>query len=337
MTIAKQETSCMKAIAIIFVLIPHIISNYFPETISGSTYYLSVMGIDAVFVFLFLSGYGLTISFEKSGIRDFWNKRVRGVFFPYWIVTILYFFLFVKAIGPEKLLLNLACVDYVRSIDGTMWYMSFYLLWMIAFYALFKMNVPTWFRIVVLFLIGWWFLEFNGDLFANCGWQFKRNAYSFPAGVLFGFLSVKVLRGKQLKQWWIKAILMAAAAAGFFLLFRQEADNGIRYMHMGLLAILFLHMAFGLLKIRRIVFVLDKIGKSSYILYLLEAKLLNIVSILFPKFTPIGKFSVFAGMCILTTVLTALIPVFMKKLKERWPDWLQAAKALAGKMRKNAV
>lgn len=47
-----------------------------------------VAGIGAA-LFLMCSGYGLEISYEKNGLKDFWRKRLIGVCLPFWIVELV--------------------------------------------------------------------------------------------------------------------------------------------------------------------------------------------------------------------------------------------------------
>lgn len=264
------------------------------------------MGNAAVFLFLFISGYGLVHSFEKNGLNGFWDKRIRTVFYPYWLITIVYALLFIPSLNPQRLWINLLCIDYMRSIDGSMWYMSFYLLWMIVFFLVFRMNVPMAFRIVILFLIGWWFLECGREQFQDCAWQFKRNPYSFPLGILTGIISLRVLKGKDIQQRWIQIPVLIGASICFWLLYREQVDSGIRYTSLGILILFILHLFFRLIRINWMDTVLEMIGQSAFMLYLVEGKLFIVIERLLPQSTLPCRFVVFVCLCLLTVALVTL-------------------------------
>ena len=316
MTIGRDETNRIKGIAIVFVLVPHVISNYFQEEIPGGIYLRTLMGITACFLFLFVSGYGMFQSFEKKGLKEFWDKKIRSVFFPYWIITILYVFMFIPTLGPQKLWTNLLCIDYLRQVDGTMWYMSFYLLWMIAFFVAFKLNIPTWFRIVLLFLVGWWFMMCGLDQFQDCAWQFKRNPFSFPVGILAGWISVRILKGWQIRRWWMKAILLIGACTAFVFLYREEVDTADRYLLLGILFVIILHSFFNLVCFRRLDFFLEKIGESSFMLYLIEGKLFTVVARILPESPSWLRFILFVSFCILIVVLVSVFKLRKKTITQ---------------------
>lgn len=52
----------------------------------GSIQFIAGVGVS---LFLICSGYGLEISYEKNGLKDFWKKRVLKVCIPFWIVELI--------------------------------------------------------------------------------------------------------------------------------------------------------------------------------------------------------------------------------------------------------
>lgn len=78
----RNFTTAIKGFAILTVVWTH----------SGAM--LSVGGIQfiagiGVALFLICSGYGLEISYEKNGLKDFWKKRLLGVCFPFWVIEFI--------------------------------------------------------------------------------------------------------------------------------------------------------------------------------------------------------------------------------------------------------
>ena len=78
MNISGKETNMLKALSALFVLTNHMISwcelesiNIFVSELSGK---LSDLGM---FLFLFISGYGLYKSYIKDNLRGYWDKKNR--------------------------------------------------------------------------------------------------------------------------------------------------------------------------------------------------------------------------------------------------------------------
>ena len=132
--ITKESTLEIKGIAILMVIIGHVSSRY------GSSV-LNYMGAFGVALFLFISGYGLVMSYNKNGLNNFFKKRFINVFIPYVAITtiwIIFDLIKGKIYSLKTYVLLLIGFDYNRTIDETMWYISIILLWYIIFYIIFK-------------------------------------------------------------------------------------------------------------------------------------------------------------------------------------------------------
>ena len=120
----KQDTIAIKAFAILFVLLGH-------------TNYLDSSGAWGVHIFLFLSGYGLEISYQKNGLTDFWRKRFRKVFIPYEAVVLVALpieMLVNKQRGFLNVIVSMTGLDFGYNIDPSMWYISYCFLLYAEFY-----------------------------------------------------------------------------------------------------------------------------------------------------------------------------------------------------------
>ena len=78
----RNYTTAIKGYSILTVVWAH----------SGAM--LSVGGIQfiagiGVALFLMCSGYGVEVSYEKSGLIGFWKKRLLGVCLPFWVVELV--------------------------------------------------------------------------------------------------------------------------------------------------------------------------------------------------------------------------------------------------------
>ena len=84
--ISFNASSALKGLAILLVLICHIGNLY--------TNLFTPLGGVGVAIFLFLSGYGVSASYDKKGIKFFWLKKTIKIFVPfvfvqgvYWIIS----------------------------------------------------------------------------------------------------------------------------------------------------------------------------------------------------------------------------------------------------------
>ena len=79
----RNYTTTLKGISIFMIMLCHM-ACFWP---SGR--FLTPLGGIGVAIFLITSGYGLTESYKKTGLVNFWHKRLLKVYFPYAIVCIL--------------------------------------------------------------------------------------------------------------------------------------------------------------------------------------------------------------------------------------------------------
>lgn len=272
----------MRALAIVLVILGHILGGKFGVIGDRMT---SWMGIGGVHIFLLLSGYGLFMSYRKKGLnaKEYWNSKIKKIFLPYAAVTIFYFvYLYFgdRRVDGGILLENLLCVDYERHMDGTMWYMSFLLIWYIIFFVLFRFRYSTIFKVAGFFLFAYAFhCYWLKDFFSECAWQFRVNAWPFPVGVAIGYIAevcnqhfpkwANILSCKQI-GWGMGFMSLALYICG--------AANLIPLsdFHYGLLLFVIFYQVFSLRGLR--IGIIRWIGSNSYFIYLIEGKLVGIVS-----------------------------------------------------------
>lgn len=90
--------------------------------------YLLHLGGAGVAVFLIVSGYGLSISTSKKGLKGFWSKKFVRVFLPWllvWLIMIL--------LKKEKLF-SYSSLSSLFLLTSTNWYLQYLLLCYLLFY-----------------------------------------------------------------------------------------------------------------------------------------------------------------------------------------------------------
>ena len=320
--ISKQQTIYLKAIAIIMVIGTHIlgsicgITNLYGKYGFPDRYLNNLLGTGGVCLFLVLSGYGTYMSYVENGLcRSFWDKKVRNIYFPYWCATLIWCIILKKNISMIIIVKNLLCVDYERSLDGTMWYMSLLILFYLLFFVIFQIKISDQIKIILLLIGSLCIREYAlSGVFKGCNWQFHNNYLSFWIGVCWAW-GVKKLEkyGRDLKKGEKRIIV------------------GISYMMYiyGCMKIFSFQVLGILFSLGTIFFITvlncseDRefkswrwIGVNSYTLYLLEGKLMDVY-----KMVNISNLVILVVCYILTLwMLTLMFSGLMKVMKKNCFD-----------------
>lgn len=197
------------------------------------------------------------------------------MFVPYAVTTVIYWIFFKRQLGLNVLIKNILCIDYFRNIDGTMWYMSFLLLWYSLFCIVFYFDFPIIFKCVILFGAGYYFMTSSYSFFESCAWQFSVNAFSFPIGVLIGYLHgiLNDLK-KNITVAFRRFIIIFCILCYIFISFHRQDNFGI----LGILLFLILYNIFRLVNGKKIILYGVAIGTVSYPMYLFEGKIMDVLT-----------------------------------------------------------
>lgn len=179
----RNFTTAIKGFAILTVVWAH----------SGAM--LSVGGIQfiagiGVALFLICSGYGLEISNEKNGLKDFWKKRLLGVCLPFWMIEFIGL-LVTGRFTIEKYLMDFA---FIKPATSYGWFMGYIVICYLIFYTVKRFIKDS--KMQTMALLGafaiWFVLE--SVFFANPDIPFlrARQMLSFPVGVLLAMMKEKV-------------------------------------------------------------------------------------------------------------------------------------------------
>lgn len=218
----RDTTDQIRGVAILLIMLGHL-------SATGRFVLSPRAGAWGVTIFLVLSGYGLFRSHTTNGLDDFFRKRFSKVLVPYSIVIAALILIDVFALGmtypPGNVILALSGFDLKASVDGTMWFISFLLLWYIAFYGIFRTVRTDGQRLLALLLVAVALFAVRDAFPAESGAYL--HVLDLPFGVLLGMLAVRHEAqglGWEPLQWWVTSALALALTLSVVFVSRMDAD-----------------------------------------------------------------------------------------------------------------
>jgi peptidoglycan/LPS O-acetylase OafA/YrhL len=191
-----STTNELKGLAILTVIFGHI--GYFLVTGNLFLYPLSTISGVGVDLFLFLSGYGLTVSAIKKSrtIGNFYKDRLLKLLIPLWIVLIasflLDFFVLNKSYPINYIVSSFLGffpkADMYNDINSPLWYFTFILFYYLLFPLVFFKKRP-WLSAIVIYLISYILLSFNLGFISGVNYFYSTHYWAFPIGIFLGWLS----------------------------------------------------------------------------------------------------------------------------------------------------
>jgi peptidoglycan/LPS O-acetylase OafA/YrhL len=187
-------TQELKGAAILFVVFAHI--GYYLSGDSRFLWPLSNLAGVGVNLFLFLSGYGLTASNlkRKLSIREFYWKRLRKLYIPFWLTLGLYFLLayFILHVTYAGSYVTHAFLGIFKTadshdIDSPLWYFT----WIAGYYLLYPLvfikRLP-WLSALIIFAASFIAIYHTRvGLFYTAGF-YKVYTVAFPLGIVAAWL-----------------------------------------------------------------------------------------------------------------------------------------------------
>lgn len=119
---SMDYTQVLRGVAILMVMQQHLSGFVFGSRV------FTPFGGAGVAIFLIISGWGLTISTNKKGLKGFWTKKFVRVFLPWLLVWLAMVFLNGETKFSASSLLSLFL------LDSTNWYLKYLLLCYLSFY-----------------------------------------------------------------------------------------------------------------------------------------------------------------------------------------------------------
>jgi peptidoglycan/LPS O-acetylase OafA/YrhL len=210
---ATQE---LKGVATFAVVFGHI--GYFLVDDNRFLFPLSIGAGVGVNIFLFLSGYGLTLGMMKKPLAPlpFYRKRALKIFIPLWPVLIGFFLLDALVLHRyypvtyivRSMLGFFPKADMPSDINSVLWYIT----WTLFYYALLPlvfMRQRVWLSALILFVLGQGLVLWNPQPIELVTRLYEVHTAAFPLGMLAAWLlfesrekSNPVVR--KLKAWRVQ-------------------------------------------------------------------------------------------------------------------------------------
>ena len=187
-------TQELKGLGILTVVFAHF--AYMLVTNADFLFPLSIIAGVGVDLFLFMSGYGLTVGMLKKPlpIFEFYKRRVIKIFIPFWVALILIFaanaiFLDIHYTVPymiQSLLGWFPTAEGFDDVNSPFWYIT----WMMMFYVLFPLVFSTkrpWLSAIILAVIATLIGVYN-PLNMGDNWLHRLHTVAFSLGIVFAWL-----------------------------------------------------------------------------------------------------------------------------------------------------
>ena len=187
-------TQELKGLGILTVVFAHF--AYMLVTNADFLFPLSIIAGVGVDLFLFMSGYGLTVGMLKKPlpIFEFYKRRVIKIFIPFWVALILIFaanaiFLDIHYSVPymiQSLLGWFPTAEGFADVNSPFWYIT----WMMMFYVLFPLVFSTkrpWLSAIILAVIATLIGVYN-PLNMGDNWLHRLHTVAFSLGIVFAWV-----------------------------------------------------------------------------------------------------------------------------------------------------
>lgn len=134
----KDASLRVKGIAVLLMIAHHfftqdVFSNITSVPLSQIFVQIGLAGKICVSIFMFIGGYAYLLSKEKSLLKRVWH--IYKKFLVTFLIVTIILFLFKKLyVTPQEYIQNALCISW--EINGSWWFISTYILCVIAFYIL---------------------------------------------------------------------------------------------------------------------------------------------------------------------------------------------------------
>lgn len=292
----------LKGLAILAVIFGHV--GFFLSQNNQFLFPLSAISGVGVNLFLFLSGFGLTVSGLNRPLSpvDFYRKRLSRIFLPLWLVMGLLltadFFLLGASYPITKTIGNFLgwypTTDIFRDLDSPLWYFSLILFYYLIFPWLTGKRLILISPLLIL-LAGWLILQFKLPVDAAVFNLYKLHFFAFPLGMAFAGFSQTLSYLERKMAGWVKVgvgVSMAFVVA--YTAIHSGVGEGLKTEQFISLITMFALVLIFLLK--NIEFkLLSLFGQFSYEIYLIHWPLLYRYDMIYKYLPPFLGTLVYLG------------------------------------------
>ncbi|MCR5233026.1 MAG: acyltransferase [Lachnospiraceae bacterium] len=308
LNLSKKECTTLKGIAIITVLLSHssgVCEIFRDIPVLNNKIIFTALCEAGMPLFLFLSGYGLRMSYNNNGLTRYWFKRLLSVFIPYFVVQSLTMIIYFVIHGNDhSIVYNLSVlfgINAANIYDPTMWYISYILFWYFMFWVTHILFSKPVLQISVLALG-----SLAGFIYVPFYWGNNADYCILPflSGVVIAYISsMKKLSDRSITQHFLLAVTVISSVTGFTILIYFHRLNIITENIGSLLSMAALVLIVKLIHTKTEMKISYSIGNISFWLYLLEWKLL----IKNPVYSKYECNYLTYTLCLLVTFITAYI------------------------------
>ncbi len=196
--LSLSVTQDLKGFAILAIIFAHI--GYFLVSDNNFLYPLSILAGVGVNLFLFLSGYGLTISSltKDFSLITYFRHRLSRLYIPYWLIAIVFLLLDFIILGifrdwgtTSQIILGfIPRADIFLDFNSPLWYFTFTIFYSLIFPFVFSKKYP-WISAIILYLIGLILVFSNLPIIQEVIHLYRVHILAFPLGVLLAGLIFK--------------------------------------------------------------------------------------------------------------------------------------------------
>ncbi len=217
---SREVTNQLKGFSILAIIFSHI--GYFLSPDPRFLYPYSILAGVGVNLFLFLSGFGLSLSHQKYPLSPlvFYKKRLSKLFIPMWTVVTIFliadFFLLHRGYSVTEMWRSFLGfyprADLSQNLDSPLWYFSVIFFLYLIFPLTFLKKLPLLSPILVL-LVSLLVLKLPLPIDPDVLKLYNLHFLAFPLGMLFAQL-IPAFRFKL--NFVLKSVIFVMALLVFF-------------------------------------------------------------------------------------------------------------------------